>query len=109
MSTTDTSDYNALFITTASDHLNAVAKLLQQLPKDGDPGYIASEVFRHIHSLKGSSGVMGYQKISQLCDSIDALIHPDTNTFYIEKERTDEIQNLHTQLQEALDEIKKTP
>ena len=72
MTNINVSDYEDLFFSTASDHLLAIEQQLKfrSLKKQVD----LNEIFRRIHSLKGSASVMKHNNISDLCDEISQLI-----------------------------------
>lgn len=107
MPTTDTADYNNLFLTTAQDHLDAVTKLIDAAKNENlDASNAASEIFRHIHSLKGSASVMGYEEIVKLCDLIDAVVHTDANTFYMDASSLPKVENYLSAAQQSLDKLK---
>lgn len=64
MPVSDVSSYRGLFIETANEHVNIIDSLLLQKVESDE----RDEIFRRLHSLKGSSSVMGYKNIASLCD-----------------------------------------
>jgi len=62
----DMSKYKSLFINDTGEHLNAMEGELVQLESQPDDTRRIHEVFRHLHSIKGMAGSMGYEKMAQL-------------------------------------------
>lgn len=79
MSAQDVASYRVVFIKSALDHLNSIKSNLPNLSNPDLSESVLEEIYIHIHSLKGSSGVMGYSPISEICSEIDILIHPPDN------------------------------
>lgn len=64
MPVSDVSSYRGLFIETATDHIRAINSLLvNERTTESE-----EEIYRHLHSLKGSASVMGYLDIVELCN-----------------------------------------
>ena len=71
---TDTSRYAELFRSEAREHLGAMTRLLLLLERDpGRPG-VLEELFRSVHTLKGSSAAMGYEGASELAHGLEHLL-----------------------------------
>lgn len=105
MPTTTTEEYKQLFITTATDHIQLAESLLSQLANSLS-NEDAKEFFRHIHSLKGSSSVMGYKEISSACDEIDSLIHPTSDTYQLLPQHIGKISDLLSQTKQFVAALK---
>ena len=69
----DMSRYLGLFVTEASEHLEALGRDLVQLEKEGGAGVVDS-MFRHAHSVKGMASSMGFEPIATLAHRVE-----DTN------------------------------
>ena len=62
----DTEQYKELFIEEAKEHLQIITQSLLDLEKNPDNMEILNKIFRSAHTLKGSSGMMGFNDISEL-------------------------------------------
>ncbi len=94
MPTPDLSTYNELFFKTADEHLNAIRAQVIKL-SGGINNEILSEIYRRVHSLKGSSSVMGYSEISDLCsEMLDFLSEDFSSDVERLKNKTDEFANV---------------
>ncbi|MDO8270091.1 MAG: Hpt domain-containing protein [Candidatus Levybacteria bacterium] len=103
MPTPDISDYNELFLRTAKDHVKALEELVLKLEATGPTPKITEEIFRQAHSLKGSSSVMGFKKITDLCTQIDQTIHPGDGKDRFEKKQTAEISRCIVEIKNILE------
>jgi two-component system, chemotaxis family, sensor kinase CheA len=62
------------FLQEATEHIDAASTALLRLEKDqADPALIAS-LFRHIHSIKGSSGFLRLPRVARLTHATETLI-----------------------------------
>jgi two-component system chemotaxis sensor kinase CheA len=71
--TMDMSRYLGLFVTEASEHLEALGRDLVQLEKEGGPSAVDS-MFRHAHSVKGMASSMGFEPIATLAHRVEDLV-----------------------------------
>ncbi|MBN1209029.1 MAG: chemotaxis protein CheA [Myxococcaceae bacterium] len=71
--TMDMSRYLGLFVTEASEHLEALGRDLVQLEKEGGPSVVDS-MFRHAHSVKGMASSMGFEPIATLAHRVEDLV-----------------------------------
>lgn len=69
----DTSRYLSLFVSEATEHLDALGKELVRLEGGVTPQAIDS-LFRHAHSVKGMAGSMGYEATTALAHSLEDLL-----------------------------------
>ena len=71
---TDQSRYAELFRSEAREHLGTMTRLL--LLPERDPGRprLLEELFRSVHTLKGSSAAMGYEAASELAHGLEHLL-----------------------------------
>ncbi len=69
----DTSRYLSLFVSEATEHLDALGKELVRLEGGVTPEAIDS-LFRHAHSVKGMAGSMGYDATTALAHSVEDLL-----------------------------------
>jgi two-component system chemotaxis sensor kinase CheA len=72
--TVDMSKYLGLFVSEASDHLEALGRELVALEKDRSEAVIDS-MFRHAHSVKGMAASMGLESTAILAHRIEDLFH----------------------------------
>ena len=62
------------FLAEAAEHIDAASMELVRIEKDpGDPALIAS-LFRHVHTIKGSSGFLSLPRVGRLAHGAEALI-----------------------------------
>jgi two-component system, chemotaxis family, sensor kinase CheA len=71
--TMDMSRYLGLFVTEASEHLEALGRDLVQLEKEGGASAVDS-MFRHAHSVKGMASSMGFEPIAILAHRVEDLV-----------------------------------
>lgn len=71
--TMDMSRYLGLFVTEASEHLEALGRDLVQLEREASPGSVDS-MFRHAHSVKGMASSMGFEPIAILSHRVEDLV-----------------------------------
>ena len=72
----DPSRYAELFLTEARDHLTAINQALidlEQAPNDGAREPVDA-IFRAVHTVKGMSGVMGYNAVGSLSHAMESLL-----------------------------------
>ncbi|HZA14540.1 MAG TPA: chemotaxis protein CheA [Myxococcaceae bacterium] len=69
----DMSKYLGLFVTEATEHLEALGQDLVKLEKEQSPAVVDS-MFRHAHSVKGMASAMGYEPIAVLAHRMEDLI-----------------------------------
>jgi len=62
----DTEQYKELFIEEAKEHLQTITQALLDLEKNPEDMETLNKIFRSAHTLKGSSGMMGFNDISEL-------------------------------------------
>ncbi len=64
------------FLQEAAEHLDATSSELLRFEKDqGDPALVAS-LFRHIHTIKGSSGFLNLPRVTRIAHATESLIGP---------------------------------
>lgn len=71
--TMDMSRYLGLFISEATDHLEALGRDLVQLERESSAGVVDS-MFRHAHSVKGMASSMGFEPIAILAHRVEDLV-----------------------------------
>lgn len=69
----DMEQYRQTFVEEAMEHINAITKALLILEKDSKNAEALNTVFRAAHTLKGSSGMMGYKDISDLTHAMEDI------------------------------------
>lgn len=93
----DTAGYIGLFLKSAKEHIQALEILLssEKLPD-------TKEIFRHIHSLKGASQMMGYKDIAALCTEIIGYIRPEGVILKANEEHINSIKRTIEHIKERL-------
>ncbi|MCD6445899.1 chemotaxis protein CheA, partial [Candidatus Bathyarchaeota archaeon] len=69
----DTEQYKELFIEEAKEHLQTITQSLLDLEKNPENVEILNKIFRSAHTLKGSSGMMGFNDISELTHTMEDI------------------------------------
>jgi two-component system, chemotaxis family, sensor kinase CheA len=64
---------NATFVTEAGDLINDLEKALLELEKDRTSSDSVANVFRVMHTLKGTAGMFGYDGISSLTHDLETI------------------------------------
>lgn len=98
MTSRDISGYTSLFLKTAKEHIASLENMLksQGKPVDWD------DFFRHVHSLKGSSQMMGFGNISEVCSEIINNIRPQDSIVEVDGELTQILKLLVEKLKKQL-------
>jgi two-component system chemotaxis sensor kinase CheA len=65
------SDYTELFLAEAHEHLATMNRLLLHLERDPDDRGAIDELFRAVHTLKGTSAAMGYAGVSGMAHAVE--------------------------------------
>lgn len=94
----DISGYNDLFLKTATEHISAIENILSGVTSTEN----MEELFRQVHSLKGSSEVMGHNDISKTCSEIISCIRPGGNLVTVNGEIVDKLKTLTNDLKNQL-------
>ncbi|MCI0672087.1 MAG: chemotaxis protein CheA [Myxococcaceae bacterium] len=71
--TIDMSKYLGLFVSEATEHLEALGRDLVALEREGEAGAIDS-MFRHAHSVKGMAASMGFEPVARLAHRVEDLV-----------------------------------
>lgn len=64
-------DYRELFFGEAAEYLNEVNNALVKLEKNPQDKEAINVIFRHMHTLKGMAGMMGYQELASLAHKLE--------------------------------------
>ncbi|MEM2099242.1 MAG: chemotaxis protein CheA [Candidatus Bathyarchaeia archaeon] len=67
----DTAQYRELFIEEAREHIDTLTKSLLILEKEPDNMEALNTLFRSAHTLKGSSGMMGFKDFQELTHAME--------------------------------------
>ncbi len=102
MTDADLLSYRDLFIETGLEHIRLINAEFAGNSKKED---LVDEVYRRIHSLKGSSSIMGFSDISELCSKAgDLLLNQKENISNDELEKIKQIINV---IGEKIEKIEK--
>ena len=66
--------YRELFLTESAEYLKIMSQCLVKLEKNPSDSDSLNEVFRCLHTIKGMSATMGFDKISQLSHATENLL-----------------------------------
>lgn len=97
----DLGSFNELFFTTAFDHVKEIRQQFPLIIEDHDNSEILYEIYRHAHSLKGSSQLMGFVTISELCQQIIAIVHKE-NQSQLDSAQMENLESIVNDLHNAL-------
>jgi two-component system, chemotaxis family, sensor kinase CheA len=67
-------NYKELFLSESHEYLGSISKCLVKLEENPADAPSINEIFRGIHTLKGMSATMGYDKIAQLCHHAEDIL-----------------------------------
>ncbi len=78
--------YRQLFIEEAKEHIDSITKSMLILEKEPENQEVINMLFRSAHTLKGSSGMMGFKDFQELTHSMEDVFdemrkgnHPSSN------------------------------
>lgn len=71
----DMSQYIELFIEETREHLQGLNQSLLQLEKNPEDSAVLNEIFRAAHTIKGTSGTMGFHKMAGLTHDMENVLH----------------------------------
>lgn len=63
-----------LFVVEADEQLQLLDAAIVKMESDGADADLLQEIFRAAHTLKGSSAMLGYQKMTQLAHAMESLL-----------------------------------
>ena len=69
----DRDEFVQIYLEESGEEIEQLIKLLLQLEEDPDDNETLREAFRLLHTFKGSSGMMGYDRINALAHELDHL------------------------------------
>ncbi|HUK85940.1 MAG TPA: Hpt domain-containing protein, partial [Candidatus Acidoferrum sp.] len=69
----DTDQYRQLFIEEAKEHIETITKSMLILEKEPENQEVINALFRSAHTLKGSSGMMGFKDFQELTHDMEDI------------------------------------
>lgn len=69
----DNDQYRQLFIEEAKEHIDTITKSMLILEKDPENQEVVNMLFRSAHTLKGSSGMMGFKDFQELTHAMEDI------------------------------------
>ena len=78
----DLGSFIDLFFSTANDHYASIKEQILRISEKEDNTSVLYEIYRRSHSLKGSSMMMGYKNITEVCVSLVSLVHPENGQVF---------------------------
>ena len=73
MSIDNNDEYKQLFIEEAKEHIETLTKSLLMLEKDPQNQEVINMLFRSAHTLKGTSGMMGFKDFQELTHAMEDI------------------------------------
>ncbi len=70
----DMTQYLGVFVDEAKENLQGLNDAVLKLESDPDSKEAVNEIFRLMHTLKGSSATMGFTRMSKLCHALESLL-----------------------------------
>ncbi len=70
----DVSQYKELFVSEATEHLEALNQSLVELEKDPENPDMLTEIFRSAHTMKGMSATLGFDQITELSHEMENVL-----------------------------------
>ncbi len=70
----DVSQYKELFVSEATEHLEALNQSLLELEKDPENLDLLTEIFRSAHTLKGMSATLGFDQLTELSHEMENVL-----------------------------------
>ena len=70
----DTSDFRAIFFEEADEHVAAIESVLLRLNQAAPDSEDLNAIFRAAHSIKGTSGMLGFTEIASLTHVLENLL-----------------------------------
>ena len=70
----DMSQYLGVFVEEAKENIQALNNSVMELESNPDSKDAIDEIFRLMHTLKGSSATMGFSKMSKMCHALESLL-----------------------------------
>jgi len=67
----DNDQYRELFIEEAKEHIETITKSMLILEKEPENTEVVNQLFRSAHTLKGSSGMMGFKDFQELTHAME--------------------------------------
>ncbi len=70
----DVSQYKELFVSEASEHLEALNQSMLELEKDPENPDMLTEIFRSAHTLKGMAATLGFDQLTELSHEMENVL-----------------------------------
>ncbi len=70
----DISQYKELFVSEASEHLEALNQSILELEKDPENPDMLTEIFRSAHTLKGMAATLGFDQLTELSHEMENVL-----------------------------------
>ncbi len=70
----DMSQYLGVFVEEAKENIQALNNAVMELESNPNSKDAVDEIFRLMHTLKGSSATMGFNKLSKMCHALENLL-----------------------------------
>ncbi|MCW4046975.1 MAG: chemotaxis protein CheA [Candidatus Bathyarchaeota archaeon] len=110
----DSNQYRQLFIEEAKEHIGTLTQSLLSLEKDNQNTEIVNVLFRSAHTLKSSSGMMGYKDLQELTHKMEDIFDglrkgnkPSSNLINVLLECVDalssKLENIRNRVEEEID------
>jgi two-component system chemotaxis sensor kinase CheA len=107
----DNDQYRQLFIEEAKEHIETLTKSLLSLEKDPENQDLVNMLFRSAHTLKGSSGMMGFKDFQELTHAMEDIFDgmrkgnkPSSTLVSTLLECVDSLSNRLEQIQKKIEE-----
>lgn len=106
----DNDQYRQLFIEEAKEHIDTLTKSMLILEKEPENQEVVNMLFRSAHTLKGSSGMMGFKDFQELTHAMEDVFddmrkgnHPSSNLISLLLECVDALSQRLENIQNKVD------
>lgn len=104
----DMSQYLGVFVEESKENIQSLNDSILELESNPDSKNAIDEIFRLMHTLKGTSATMGFQRMSKLCHTLESKLDEVRNgKIRVEESLIDELLAGLDKLNEAIENIEK--
>ncbi len=104
----DMSQYLGIFVEESKENIQSLNDSILELESNPESKNAIDEIFRLMHTLKGTSATMGFQKMSKLCHTLESkLDEVRAGKKRVDESLIDELLSGLDRLNEAIENIEK--
>ncbi len=104
----DMSQYLGIFVEESKENIQSLNDSILELESNPESKNAVDEIFRLMHTLKGTSATMGFQRMSKLCHTLESkLDEVRSGKKHVDESLIDELLSGLDRLNEAIENIEK--